>query len=185
MNNSERNNSQPKKNTGIVIDTNVLIAANGKSDYSEVCEITCAKTLLNIKKSNIVVVDNLGLILSEYGNKLSWSGEPRPGDVFFKWLHDNEYNNKHCIIVNISPIGSENPPSNFAEFPTHSGLSDFVPSDKKFVAVANAHPQKPPIIEATDTKWWGWCEFLLECQIVVLFVCEEEIRQRYKEKFKS
>lgn len=48
--------------------------------------------------------------------------------------------------------------------------------------VANAHRDKPPIIEATDSKWWGWKEALEECGITVEFLCPDEIEEVYRRK---
>ena len=62
-------------------------------------------------------------------------------------------------------------------------MSKFDPSDRKFVAVANAHPGKPSILQATDSKWWGWKDALLECGIKVEFLCPAEIANAYKRKF--
>ena len=54
-------------------------------------------------------------------------------------------------------------------------LSSFDPDDRKFVAVANAHPGKPPIMEATDRQWWGWKEALHDAGITVHFLCPEYV----------
>lgn len=74
------------------------------------------------------------------------------------------------------------PPHDFVEFPDHEDLADVDPSDRKFVAVANAHRDKPPIIEATDSKWWGWKDALEECGITVEFVCLDQVEEVYRRK---
>jgi hypothetical protein len=68
--------------------------------------------------------------------------------------------------VRITPKGES-----YEEFPDHPGLADFDPSDRKFVAAANAHPDRPPILQATDSKWWGWSEALEACGLSVVFLC--------------
>jgi len=55
-------------------------------------------------------------------------------------------------------------------------------SDRKFVAVANAHPAKPPILQSTDSKWWGWKDALHEVGITVHFLCPEYVQTLYAEK---
>ena len=35
-------------------------------------------------------------------------------------------------------------------------VKNFDESDKKFIALSNAHAEKPPIIEAPDGKWLGY-----------------------------
>ena len=47
------------------------------------------------------------------------------------------------MSAEITPVdGSE---INFEEFPDDSGLADFDPDDRKFIAVACAHEDNPPI----------------------------------------
>jgi hypothetical protein len=70
----------------------------------------------------------------------------------------------------------------YEEFPSHAGLDDFDHSDKKFIAVSNAHPEKPPILQATDSKWWGWRKALKEVGITVLFICPRYSRRKFAEK---
>lgn len=69
----------------------------------------------------------------------------------------------------------------FKEFPDHEGLQQFDLSDRKFVAAANAHEKKPPIAQATDSKWWGWKNALEEAGLSVFFVHEEYIRDHAKQ----
>jgi hypothetical protein len=71
--------------------------------------------------------------------------------------------------------------SDFQEFPDSEDLSDFDAEDRKFVAVANAHPDKPPILQSTDTKWLNWEQPLSDCGIQLEILCRDElilIRQR-------
>ena len=74
-------------------------------------------------------------------------------------------------------------PADLKTFRSVAGLDDFDPSDRKFVAVANAHPEKPPILEALDSKWWGWRDALSAAGITVLFLCETEVKETYERKF--
>lgn len=94
-----------------------------------------------------------------------------------KWVHDNQWGFSQEDRVVISKDGDT-----YNEFPNHDGLSGFDVSDKKFVAVANAHPKKPPILQATDSKWWGWKEALAEVGITVRFLCPDYAEAKYKEK---
>ncbi len=51
-------------------------------------------------------------------------------------------------------------------------------SDRKFVAVANAHPDKPPIMHATDSKWWAWKDALKDVGITVHFLCPDYVKAK-------
>ena len=160
------------------MDTNVAITANGKSHADENCVRTCTEELERIRNECCVVIDNLWHILKEYMNQLNSSGQPGPGDVFLKWLLSNRQNPNHCLMVRITPHNERG----YAEFPNAPDLANFDRSDRKFVAVANAHYQKPPILQATDSKWWGWRNALAEAGITVLFLCQEYIETKYAEK---
>ncbi|MHB8205526.1 MAG: hypothetical protein ACYDHG_17735 [Desulfomonilaceae bacterium] len=51
-----------------------------------------------------------------------------------------------------------------------------------FVAVAEAHPAKPPILQATDCKWLGWKNALEKEGIIVNFLCPDYVALHYEEK---
>jgi hypothetical protein len=105
-------------------------------------------------------------IFDEYRQQRSMKGQPGMGDTFMKWVNDHRYNPEYCSRVTITINGDS-----YQEFPTHDALNDFDRSDRKFVAVANAHADKPPILQATDSKWWGWKDALAEVGIAVQFLC--------------
>lgn len=141
----------------IVIDTNVLLVADGQADHmSAACRTECASRLERVKTSEQVVLDRHRLILTEYGNRLNPSKRPpSPGTAFLKWLLVNQCNPKFSSTVDITPLDSEG--KRFAEFPPDKALeTEFDPSDRKFVSAAYTHPDKPPILESADSKWLGW-----------------------------
>jgi hypothetical protein len=95
----------------------------------------------------------------------------------------NRCNPKLCEQVAITPKNSGE--TDFEEFPSDPALKAFDPTDRKFVAVAAAHPDRPPILQAVDTtKWWEMKEPLLEAGITVDFLCEEDIRSILRRKSK-
>ncbi|NQS98393.1 MAG: hypothetical protein HQ591_08065 [candidate division Zixibacteria bacterium] len=161
-----------------VVDTNVPLAANKKSWVSNECVIECMRVIEVIMKRGRIVLDDKWIIIKEYMNKLSPSGQPGVGDMFLKWVLTNQFNNDRCARVAITPKIDDS--TNFDEFPNHPGLIEFDPDDRKSVAVSVVHPEHPPILQATDTVWWGWKEALAECDIKVVFLCPEEIEKRYK-----
>ena len=164
-----------------VVDTNVLVVANGRSGGSLACARNCARSLLNIKHFGAIVIDEGDRILSEYRAHCSLAGQPGLGDSFIRWIHDNLGREELVCRVALS-LKSDN--GDFAEFPEHPELTEFDPTDKKFVAVANTHQDKPPILQASDTKWWGWKEALQACGITVEFLCQDEIQAAFEHKFK-
>jgi len=164
-----------------VVDTNVLIVANRRHNETRACANQCTQALLRIRHSGAIVIDDAHRILEEYRIYCSFSGQPGMGDAFFRWVYNNIARIDLVNRVAITPMVS--PPQFFEQFPEHDALKTFDPSDQKFVAVANAHADKPPILQATDSKWWMWKDALRECGIVVEFLCQDEIQQTYERKF--
>ena len=163
-----------------VVDTNVLVVANHRAGTSYACANNCARVLLSIKKNGVIVLDGGDRILSEYRVYCCVRGQPGLGDSFVRWIHDNIGREDLVHRVDVNPqIGGHQ----FCEFPEHDELDDFDPADEVFVAVSNAHPQRPAIVQAADSKWWGWKEALQQCGIVVEFVCPDEVAAAYERKF--
>ena len=156
----------------IVMDTNVAVVANGGAGQAgDSCVLTCITTLLEIRDSQRVLLDEAGSILEEYRRHLSPSGQPGPGDAFFKWLWDNQAHSDHCRQVAITPthVGTRM----FEEFPDDPDLKAFDPSDRKFVALAIASGERPSVLNAADTDWWNHREALGRHGIETRFLCPE------------
>ena len=159
----------------VVIDTNVGVVANGKHEPAELnCIAACVEALKKARKQ-VVVVDEDFHIFEEYRRHLSPSGQPGAGDAFFKWLWNNQGNLNCCLKVKIVAKTGMN--ENFVEFPDNPDLSGFDPSDRKFVAVAVASEQNPPILNASDTDWWQYRKALDRNGIKVVFLCPELMKK--------
>lgn len=161
----------------VVIDTNVLLVADGQAGHmSAACRTECVNRLERVKITEQVVLDRQRLILTEYGNRLNPSKRPpSPGSAFLKWLLINQCNPQFSSTIDLTPLDADK--KRFAEFPPDEALeAAFDPSDRKFVSVAYAHPDRPPILESADSKWLGW-EAALQAhgiRIEVLCRCELE-----------
>lgn len=165
-----------------IVDTNVAITANRALDPTVVrdeidCISACVEAIAAITTKGGLVLDAGDEIYDEYRRNLSLSGSPGQGDHFMKWVHDHRWGLPDKDRVPITKVGDT-----YEEFPDHPVLENFDLSDRKFVAVANAHPSKPSILEATDSKWWGWKDALAEAGITVNFLCEDWIKKKYKQK---
>ena len=164
----------------VVIDTNVLLVANGRhSDVSIECRIACITKLLACQRSGIVVIDEGFLILQEYQKRTSPNEPKGVGDEFLKWLLQNKSNRKRVHVVSISQTGD----NIYAEFPDALLQAEFDVQDRKFVAVANGHPRRPSIWQATDSKWLGWRKRLAQVGVTVEFLCIEDAKKFYAQKF--
>lgn len=154
-----------------LIDTNVPLAANGKSSAGPACVLAAVQRIQQMQAHEILVLDTAFLILKEYQNKLSPTGQPGVGDAFLLWAWRNHTNPRHCELValELAEDGS------FAAFPTAAELARFDPSDRKFVAAALTHHARPPIVNATDSDWHEHREALGRHGIQIEFVCPEEM----------
>ena len=158
----------------VVVDTNVVVVANGRSEQaSSDCVETCGDRLEEIMRGKVkLVLDNRWIILREYMQNLRSNGAD-VGDRFLGWILVNK--DDRCDLVSITPInGSEN---EFEEFPNDPALDGFDPDDRKFIAVACAHLEKPPILQAVDSQWWDFRDAFRRNGIIVEFICEDDIQR--------
>lgn len=164
----------------VVIDTNVLLVADGMhDDVSEECVLSCVQRLQEIMQDDTVVLDNAYRILAEYQRKLSARRGKGVGSVFLKWLLQHQASTRHVAYVGLTESAADC----FAEFPVATLEPEFDPPDRKFPAVANAHPSRPPILQATDCKWLRWWPGLKAAGIDVEFLCPDDVCRFYHGKF--
>ena len=162
----------------VIVDTNVAVVANGQSSQaSPNCVDTCINRLERIiRGEEKLVLDDTWTILGEYVRNLRSSGEPGAGDRFLLWILRNK--NTQCDLVTITPIdGLENA---FEEFPNDPALDGFDPDDRKFIAVAVTHPEKPPILQAVDSQWWDFLDAFRRNGVTVAFICEKDIQRLHR-----
>lgn len=157
----------------VVVDTNVAVVANGKSQQASAgCVLTCTERLQRIMTGEMkLVLDDDWKILGEYMRNLHSRGSDI-GDRFLGWLLTNK--DTQCDFVSITPI--DNSENEFHEFPTDPALQGFDPADRKFVAVALTHSEKPPILQAVDSEWWSYRDALHRNGVTIDFICENDVR---------
>jgi len=134
---------------------------------------------LTDSESERLVLDDHWLIIREYQRNLRSEGQPGFGDAFLKWVLTNRTNSARCEFVSITP--TDNYETDFVEFPRDPDLMRFDPSDRKFVAVALTHSQRPTILQAVDAKWWQAKEPLCRNGISVEFLCEDDVLRLLRE----
>lgn len=160
----------------VIVDTNVLVVANRRTPQaSPQCILNCIQSLEEIRQGKILVLDDRWLMVKEYMKNVSSSGQPGIGDAFLKWILTNQGNPKRCQLVRITEV-SEN---NFLEFPKDAALEGFDLSDRKFVAVALVHPEKPPILNAVDSDWKNLENQLARHGIKIDFLCPDSFSEKY------
>lgn len=163
-----------------VIDTNVLLVANEQhGGVSPDCVTACVRRLQDMQVNGITVIDDYFHILKEYENKTHLKPPKGVGDVFLKWLLRNLSNPQRVEQVTVTEIAE----NLFAEFPDSELQLNFDPPDRKFAAVANAHPDKPVILQASDCKWLDWWPALQAKGVEVDFLCPQDACRFYETKF--
>lgn len=156
----------------IIVDTNVPVAANGRSQQaSPSCISACVRRLDRLCREDTIVLDDGWIILREYMNNLRSLGQPGVGDAFLKWVLTNRRNPRRCELVHLIHLDVGD--GHFAAFPDDEELSGFDISDRKFVAVALTHGEQPPIANALDRDWWDYRIPLARYGITVEFVCPD------------
>ena len=152
------------------MDTNVAVVANGQADQAgPECVAACVRALRQIQEARRLLLHDGYLIIEEYRDNLSASGQPGPGDAFFLWLWNNQANQRHCRTVPIT----EDPDRGFEQFPDDPRLASFDSSDRKFVAVALASGTNPTVLNASDTDWWRHRTELRRHGVEIDFLCPE------------
>jgi hypothetical protein len=161
-----------------VIDTNVLLVANGQhADVTEDCVIACVTRLQALQKSGVVVIDDGYRIVGEYLHKTRLKPPVGVGDKFLKWMLQHTASRVEQVALN------ETEDNCFAEFPDPELERRFDPPDRKFAAVAHGHPDKPPIWQAADCKWLDWWPALRAMGVEVDFLCPAYVCAVYDKKF--
>ncbi len=156
-----------------IVDTNVILVANEQhSGVTDECVVACARLLEAIRRGGRVAIDDGFRIVKEYLNKTTPHGGKRAGDVFVKWVLQNNAKAERCDHVKIV----EHAERGFENFPDDERLTSFDLSDRKFVAVAIAHAAHPPIAQATDSKWLDWVPALRDHGVAVELVCPRDIQ---------
>ncbi len=149
----------------VVVDTNVLIVANGrdKTPADRACEISCIEAIEKAIAKQIVLLDQSGLIMEEYELYCSHAGQPGVGDVFFKFLHDREHSDMNVRRVSVKKTPDEE--GGFANLPPN----DLDVNDRKFLAVAKA--SNGCVLNATDSDWREHAKFITSLGVPVRELC--------------
>lgn len=167
----------------VVVDTNVMTTANGANAGAPMtCVVASAKALQSVVASGHVFIDDGGRIVAEYRANLNAKGQPGPGDAFLKWLLTHEWSGEKVSRVPITP--TEDDDEDFVELSTPPDGVTYDRSDRKFLAVAAAHPERPPVLQSFDSKWWGWRAALARDGVTVHFLCQQAIAQKHSEKMR-
>jgi hypothetical protein len=156
----------------VIVDTDTLIVANGKSSQASIeCELAAINFLEYTIDHSIVVLDSEDEILDEYKKYCSYSGQPGVGDLFFRELHNRRADTSFVQIVEIHPDGI----GSYVEIP--ATLTKFDPSDKKFIATALADKGQAIVVNCVDSDYAFSSEALRLEGIRMLELCPECLKR--------
>lgn len=157
--------------TASVVDTNVLLVANGANDKANAepraaCRLSAINSLLEVRERRTLMLDRGGEILDEYSKKCNYSGQPGVGDQFFLWAHQNAAS---LTAVELTV----HPDRRFTEFPDDPALEKFDRDDRVFVAVVAAGPRPNRILNAVDSDYSDHQQALQQAGITVEELCPD------------
>lgn len=157
--------------TASVVDTNVLLVANGANDKANAepgaaCRLSAIDSLVEVTERHTLMLDRGGEILDEYKKKCNYSGQPGVGDQFFRWAHQNAAS---LTAVELTV----HPDRRFTEFPDDPALEKFDWDDRVFVAVAAAGPRPNRILNAVDSDYSDHQQALQQAGITVEELCPD------------
>ena len=163
-----------------VVDTNVILVANGQhSDVSPACVAACQDWLQRLMAEGRVALDDDYAIVGEYQHKTHASDGQGVGDAFVRWVLHHVDDAARCDLVHLDPDAQRG----FISFPVDGDLTHFDDADRKFVAVAHAHPERPPILQAADSKWLDWAPHLADHGVQTRFLCCADVQEFHSHKF--
>lgn len=158
-----------------MIDTNVLIVANGGSPQaSNECVISAVDYLEFAEVKSVVVLDSNLEIFEEYARYCSFRGQPGVGDRFFLYLHRLQADTRRVQKVDIHPDGA----GSYDEVPAK--LRSFDKSDQKFIATVIADDRNSTVVNCVDSDWSASFATLHSCGISVTELCADCIRKRHR-----
>ncbi|MXW17909.1 MAG: hypothetical protein F4Z83_10245 [Gemmatimonadetes bacterium] len=130
-----------------VVDTNVLVAANGRDTHvDEHCQLACVDELARLAREELVCVDDRGLIMREYEKRTSRKGQAGPGTVFYKRLWEKMGDPNRVYLVPVEPRDPEGRDFSDPVLPSNN-----LKKDAKFLAVALK--AQAVIVNAADSDW--------------------------------
>jgi len=122
--------------------------------------------LLEIQeRRDTALLDDEGRIQAEYLGNIPLPHPPGVASRFLLWMWRG--NSQRVVIT---PRINTDRIEDYEEFPDDDALANFDKSDRKYVAVAIASQENPPILNAGDRGWVRHKE-ALEKYVEIEFLC--------------
>jgi hypothetical protein len=150
------------------VDTNVLVAANGRDTHADlVCRRAAVAQLIAIRSAKSLLLDAGREVLREYQARMNFAGAPGIGDEFFRWAFENQATLPLIELHHEDERGYE-------EFPESQELRAFDPADRKFVALVVAHGDAV-VVNALDSDYSESSAGLTAAGVRILELCPHQL----------
>jgi hypothetical protein len=151
--------------TDVIVDTNVIVVANGQNSVVvEDCVSACSTFLTNVVAHDVVLMDKGDDILIEYLRAIKRERPHQLGARFLFHVLVHKENTKYVRLVNLEKNADQ-----FIDFPTDPQLNGFDLADWKFAALARK--TGVAVTNATDSDWANFRAPLKANAIEVNFLC--------------
>lgn len=155
---------------GTVVDTNVLVAANGRATHVEAsCQLRCVVALERLSREKVVCVDDKGLIMREYESSTRQKGQIRPGTAFFKHIWQKMGDTSSVRLIQVELVDKDDPEGRDFRDPVLPPNN--LKKDAKFLAVAVK--ANATILNATDSDWAEHRELTDQLGVAVRQLCPQ------------
>ena len=150
-----------------VVDTNVLVAANGRGTHlDDRCQLGCVEELSRLAREEVVCIDDKWLILCEYEKRTRDKGQQRPGTVFYKLVCQRMRDPSRVRLIAVEPRDGEG-----REFTDPVLPANNLKKDAKFLAVAVK--AGAAIVNASDSDWAEHEDLTAELGVQVRQLCPQ------------
>lgn len=166
----------------IIMDTNVAVKAatpqqdckDEELDMQEKCMEFIGEFVNNPESKLVLDLDYE--IIKEYRNRIPKN--TNIGQIFLRWFdtYIGRISFEDFLKLDKDRDG------NYTMFPLESRTEKFDLSDRKFVALSRAHSEHPPIVEATDGKWFGFKDVFEEYGVHIEFLDIDYAAMMYDRK---
>ena len=171
--------------TFAVVDENVPIVANDAARLAgrlklispqadDACRLATIERLQMLIRGGVILIDDYGIVLGKYRDKLSSKGQPGIGDAFLRHIWDNSWNPKKVLQLAIEREKS----GEFTAFPDDPDLETFDKDDRIFVALARTAPKKAIIVNAVDSDYRDHSIALTRFGIEIEELCPHCLRKK-------
>ena len=164
-----------------IIDANVILLTDVSKIPTD--QLKCAKKCVHFLQNFIndpdasIVLDAEGRVIKEYRRAFELNRDPNMASEFCKWVYQHMPKNPEDFLCLREKNENE-----FESYPDSEKLKEFDPPDRTYIALAYNHCERPPIVEASDSKWWGIKDELKKHAIDIRFIDEDYIKEKYMQK---